>query len=132
MTDDVGSMTIEQIRSLPNAGEPGHDAELFRRLSLRSAQLQQAAEDEWTVLREAERQVLYGERRESYGEPVEFCGRVAEVWAALIGHAFTAHDVALMLSAFKLCRESHRHHADNLVDAAGYVLIAQLAATDEN
>lgn len=83
-----------------------------------------------SLLARAERLVLRGARRQQYGEPVAHLERVAAVWTALAGQRFTARDVAVMLAAMKLVRESHRHDPDNLTDAAGYVLIADLAARD--
>ena len=79
-----------------------------------------------SILSRAERLVVRGARRAQYGEPVAHLSRVAAVWSALTGREFTAHDVAVMLAAMKLVRESHRPDEDNRVDAAGYVLIADL------
>jgi hypothetical protein len=83
------------------------------------------------VLRTAQELVLNGARRDAYGEPVEAMRRVAGVWTATRGCDRTARQVAVELALLKLTREACRHDLDNLVDAAGYVLVAALAAEAE-
>lgn len=80
-----------------------------------------------TVLSDGE-QLVTGERREQYGPPVECMARTAAAWTAVLGVPVQARQVALCLAAMKLVREGHAHRPDNLVDAAGYVLIADLCA----
>jgi hypothetical protein len=83
------------------------------------------------VLARAEELVLRGHRSASYGPPVEAMRRVAASWTVMDGTACTGRDVALKLAALKLAREAHRHDVDNLIDAAGYILIAALCAEAE-
>jgi hypothetical protein len=84
------------------------------------------------VLRDAEA-VVNGPRQEQYGDPVETCERIGMAWAGILGlPGVSAREVALMMAALKLVREANEtSHYDNLVDAAGYVAIAQLAAEQE-
>lgn len=80
-----------------------------------------------SVLRAAER-IVTGRRSRQYGEPVECMHRVAQAWSAVLGVDVSARQVALCLAALKLVREGNRHADDNLIDAAGYVLIADKCA----
>ena len=75
--------------------------------------------------------MLEGERQRAYGPPAVACERVAAVWSVLTGHDFRPSDVPLLLAAVKLCRQAHRHSRDNLIDLAGYALIAELVAERE-
>jgi len=84
-----------------------------------------------TILEEAAALVTDGQRARSYGPPVAACEQIATVWSALTGHRFRPADVPLLLAAVKLCRQAHRHGRDNLVDLAGYALIADMAAASE-
>lgn len=81
------------------------------------------------LLRDAEELVLRGDRAHQHGHPPASMRRVALAWSGVLGITVTAREVALCLAAMKLCREANRHGADNLLDAAGYVLIA--AMTEE-
>jgi len=83
------------------------------------------------VLQEAERIVLRGPRQEAYGPPTDALTRVAGMWSALFGWECSPRDVALALAALKLARESNAHYRDNLVDLAGYALMADIAARGE-
>jgi len=82
------------------------------------------------VLQEA-RRLVAGDRCLTYGTPVESMRRVAEWWTLADGQPHTGREVALPLALVKLAREHHRHGRDNLVDAAGYLLIASLCADAE-
>lgn len=79
------------------------------------------------VLAEA-RELVAGDRQAAYGTPVEAMRRTAALWEAVDGRPHTGHDVALKLALLKIARESHAHRRDNLIDAAGYLLIADLCA----
>lgn len=87
-----------------------------------------------TVLTDAQ-DVMDGPRQHAYGDPVRGMERIGRVWAVLLDlpEPVPAHTVALLLAAMKLVRETgtREHHRDNLVDAASYVRIAELAQPEE-
>lgn len=65
-------------------------------------------------------------RQAIYGDATESHARIAEVWTGILNTPVNAHQVALMMVGLKLVRaDISPHHADNLVDAAGYVEIAR-------
>jgi len=74
-------------------------------------------------------QLISGPRRESYGPVEESFERVATVWTALLGKRLsaplTAADIALLMAAFKLCREANSPGFDNRVDAVGYLALLE-------
>lgn len=82
-----------------------------------------------SILHAAER-IVTGRRARQYGEPVECMQRIAQAWSAVLGVPVEARQVALCMAALKLVREGDRHRDDNLIDAAGYVLIADQCARD--
>jgi hypothetical protein len=69
--------------------------------------------------------LINGSRQEQYGPPVESFERIAVMWTAYLRHPVTARDVCLLMALLKIAREAHGHKADNLVDAAGYVGLAE-------
>ena len=76
--------------------------------------------------------LLGGNRARDYGDPRDLHGKIAALWSSYLGHAITAHDVALMMVLLKVGRaKAGRFNLDNYVDAAGYASIAGgLAAND--
>ena len=78
-------------------------------------------------------ELLDGDRARDYGDPRELHGVVAALWSAYLGHAITAHDVALMMVLLKVGRtKAGRFNLDNYVDAAGYAGIAGGLAADDS
>jgi hypothetical protein len=72
------------------------------------------------------------ERQADYGPPPVCFERIAAMWSAYLAHTVTAKDAAICMALLKLGREAHRHKADNLLDAAGYIgLAADLSARGE-
>jgi hypothetical protein len=71
--------------------------------------------------------IIDGPRKDTYGDPVENLGRIGQMWGVILNREITNTEVALMMVATKLARESGpgAHHRDNLVDAVGYLLIAE-------
>ena len=62
-----------------------------------------------------------GDREQDYGSPEDNFTKIARLWSAYHGQAFTAVDVAVFLSLVKIGRISSGHgKADNWVDLAGY------------
>ncbi len=66
-----------------------------------------------------------GERQSQYGDPVGHLNNIARAWSGVLGYTISARQVALCLATLKLVREGHKHKHDNLVDAVGYLLIAE-------
>lgn len=67
-----------------------------------------------------------GERQQEHGNPVDNLKKIAIIWSALIGIQITAHDVAVMMGAFKNVRQmANPEHEDNLTDVEGYAEIAR-------
>jgi hypothetical protein len=72
-------------------------------------------------------------RQGSYGPPSRSFARTAALWSAYLGNRISKKDVAVCLALLKLSRESFRHKTDNLLDAAGYIGLAQdLAEVEED
>jgi Domain of unknown function (DUF6378) len=70
-----------------------------------------------------------GARSEHYGPPVKNHRDIGVVWAVLLDlpEPIPPRTVAVMMAALKLVREGGpRRKRDNLVDAVGYLLIAEM------
>jgi hypothetical protein len=50
---------------------------------------------------------------------------VARAWSGVLGFTITPKQVTLCMAALKLVREGSRHDPDNLIDAHGYLMIAE-------
>jgi len=73
----------------------------------------------------AAEQCVCGDREEDYGNPENNFARIAALWSAYKGQAFTALDVAMMMALLKIARvASGRIKEDNFVDLAGYAACA--------
>lgn len=78
-----------------------------------------------SILEEAQR-LVGGDRQSSYGHPLDNWGRTAAMWSIILGHPVTAEQAAMCMVAVKIARHVHTQSRDNLVDAAGYALVAQM------
>lgn len=84
-------------------------------------------EDISTVAQEA-RNLQYGDREDAYGHPRVTLTRTAAMWSVLLGDKLdegsyiTPEDVARMMTAMKLARDTHTPKRDNRVDAIGYLI----------
>lgn len=84
-----------------------------------------------TALQEAQR-LVYGERGETYGPPLDDFTRTGQMWAAILGAPVSAERVAMCMIALKLSRETYQPKRDNRVDLAGYAeCLDQIAAERE-
>lgn len=78
------------------------------------------------------RRIIGGERKDDYGSAKENFSNTALIWTGIIRARFKnanihldAQTVAIMMAAFKLCRESNKSKRDNRVDAIGYILLEE-------
>ena len=66
------------------------------------------------------------ERGQSYGPVGPNIVRIAALWSAFLGVPITGHDVGWMMVLLKASRSKQDpQHADNYLDAQGYVHIAE-------
>ena len=91
---------------------------------------------EASILREAE-DLITGERNGDYGDAVEDFSVTAEYWNTYMRSLgmrvfLTAQDVSLLLTLLKIRRQSTHPKRDNLVDAAGYIALAQKCEEEDN
>lgn len=72
------------------------------------------------------------DRAMEYGDKDALHARVARLWAAYKGVAFTKHDVAIFMILLKVARAGNNgNHTDNYVDIAGYAGIAAEMGDDK-
>jgi len=80
-----------------------------------------------SILDEA-RNVVSGARQKQYGPPEQSLEDITALWNAYLhgrcGYFLTPKDIAMMMVLLKIAREKHKSKKDNLVDAAGYLLMA--------
>lgn len=80
-----------------------------------------------TIAQEAA-SLQYGDREDAYGHPRVTLTRTAAMWSVLLGDKLdegsfiTPEDVARMMTAMKLTRDTHAPKRDNRVDAVGYLI----------
>lgn len=79
-----------------------------------------------TILEEAQR-LVYGDRQQSYGAPLDDFSRAGRMIGAVLGiEDVPAEKVALIMVAIKMSRECHAPKRDNRTDGAGYFATLQL------
>ena len=64
--------------------------------------------------------LIYGDRGEDYGHPLDDFRRTAHMWEAILGVQVFPEQVALCMVCVKISRECNKHQLDNLSDGAGY------------
>ena len=72
--------------------------------------------------------IVNGDRLDSYGLPKESFQRIADYWNVYMNHTIgdgdiLPKDVAIMMALFKLAREENKHKEDNIVDMLAYILL---------
>lgn len=80
-----------------------------------------------SVLDEA-KEIIYGDREQTYGEPGINLKRIARLWNAYLSNRdgdLSAEDVAWMMVLLKTARQQHASKRDNLVDACGYIALIE-------
>lgn len=87
-----------------------------------------------SILKEAYN-IINGERQDQYGNPEDSFDTIAKLWSVYMDSTITGRkhlnvpsvqpkDVAMLMTLLKIAREMHTHKKDNLVDAAGYISLA--------
>jgi len=83
-----------------------------------------------SILDEA-KTIINGERQDTNGNPEDSFRTVGQLWSTYLNARFEedpidldGKDVALLMTLFKIARETHQGKKDNLVDAAGYLGLA--------
>lgn len=76
-------------------------------------------------LLESAKELINGKRQDEYGKPEASFSKTALFWSAYLGVPISAKDVCVLMCLLKLARESFWHKRDNLLDAAGYIGLAQ-------
>ena len=84
-----------------------------------------------TVLQEAQR-LVYGDRQQSYGHPLDDFTRTAQMWSAILGWKVTAEQVGLCMCAVKISRQCNKPKRDNLTDLAGYAATVQMVGEERD
>jgi len=82
------------------------------------------------ILQEADRLVSQ-DRHDQYGSAEDNLQHIAKMWGLYVGKPITSIDVAVMLTLMKISRvRSNPKHADNFIDACGYMALAGELAGD--
>ena len=71
------------------------------------------------ILERAE-ELIYGDRGEDYGHPLDDFARTAHMWQAILGVQVSPEQVGLCMVVLKISRYLNKPKEDNLVDGAGY------------
>ena len=72
------------------------------------------------------------DRADTHGDAESNFGLIAAYWSAHLNRNISAHDVAVMMTLFKLARaRGNPSHVDNAIDAAGYSALAGEIGTGE-
>lgn len=70
-------------------------------------------------------QLIEGPRQQSYGHPRENFARLAQRFEQHLGADVEPWRVALLLAELKLARLANGYHTDSVVDAIGYLALAE-------
>ena len=78
-----------------------------------------------TVLTEA-RDIIYGDREQTHGEPGKNLAAIAAMWSPIFGAPVTPEQVCLAMIALKVARAVNSpRHRDHWTDIVGYVALAE-------
>ena len=102
-------MTIDTVMSISKP-DPTESEPTRRPATLRRQLLEKAAD------------TVDGDRDVEYGGPEDSFATIAAIWSTMMGHEYSAGDVALMMAGLKLARlaNTRGEHMDSWVDLAGY------------
>lgn len=74
------------------------------------------------------RDIVYGDREQTHGEPGKNLRAIAQMWSPIFGVAVTEQQILLAMIALKVARAINTpKHRDHWRDIAGYVLLAERA-----
>lgn len=80
-----------------------------------------------TLLTEA-RDIVYGDREQTHGEPGKNLAAIAAMWSPIFGGQVTEQQVLLAMIALKVARAINTpRHRDHWRDIVGYVALAERA-----
>ena len=82
------------------------------------------------ILEEANK-ITHKDRNKDYDNPVNNFKQISEIYQAITGKIIYPREIALLMIATKLSRESFKHKRDNLVDLAGYSWVLNELIEDE-
>lgn len=77
-------------------------------------------------------EIIHGERRSAYGDAKLSFGKVAKIWSVILNTEISASQVALCMTGLKIVRECANHKEDNLIDACGYIALANEVCESAN
>lgn len=75
------------------------------------------------------KEILNGDRLDSYGNPLNSFGRISDYWNNYLLHKgivienLKPSDSAMMMVLFKLAREENKYKEDNIIDAIAYLVL---------
>ena len=75
-------------------------------------------------------EAIVRDREIEYGDSKSMFNSIALVWTSILRAHITPRDVALMMAAMKILRESQRHKRDNIIDGINYLAFAEELADD--
>lgn len=79
-----------------------------------------------TILEEAQ-VLVYGNRQDDYGHPIEDFTRTGRIWGAILGVPDVSPElVGLCMAAVKMSRYVNKAKRDSLIDLAGYAATIEL------
>lgn len=91
----------------------------------------QKASEPPSILDEA-REIIYGDREQTHGQPDHTLRAIAKIWSALLrgvlkdGHDVTPQLVCLMMAGLKLARAANRpSHREHALDTIGYMALME-------
>ena len=72
------------------------------------------------------KEIVYGDRENTYGDPDKNLNVIAGMWSAYTGTELSAADVCNMMCMLKIARlKNAPGHDDSLVDLVGYALLQE-------
>lgn len=75
------------------------------------------------------KEILNGDRLDSYGRPLASFSRISQDWSVYLFRkgklefSIKPSDSAMMMVLFKLAREENKHKDDNIIDAIAYLVL---------
>jgi len=77
--------------------------------------------------------IIGGDRKESYGEPEVMFGKIAMLWSAYLDVHLTPVDTATMMALMKIARaQKGKYDIDSFIDGAAYIALAGEMAHIQN